>query len=91
MAANHLHSIVNTQEGEVVSVHLTGNAANVLLLDALNYANYEAGRAYQYFGGYYTRTPAVITPPHAGYWHVVVDLGGGAGRVGASVSVLPAD
>ena len=86
----HLHYIVaTTTQGDRVEVTLVGNAANVLLLDDAAYAAYSIGRAYTYLGGYFTHTPAIITPP-PGRWHVVVDLGGGGGRVNASVTVRPA-
>jgi hypothetical protein len=36
------------------------------------------------------RSPITIAAPSAGHWHVVVDLGGYAGHVSASVRVLSA-
>ncbi len=41
---------------------------------------------YRYFGGYATKSPVRFAVPRAGHWHVVVDLGGGAGQVRASNS-----
>ncbi len=85
---NFLHYDVRTESGDAIEVTLTGNAANVLLMDEFNFQNYRSGRQYSYFGGYFKQSPAVLKAPSAGRWHVVVDLGGGAGRVSASVRVL---
>jgi len=87
---NFLHSEVNTGPGDVVEVSLQGNAANVMLMDAINFQNYRDGRQFTYHGGHFTRSPAVVRPPHPGQWFVVVDLGGAAGRVSASVRVVRA-
>jgi hypothetical protein len=75
--------------GAVAEVTLSGNAANVLLLDATNFQNYRSGRRYSYRGGHVTRSPYRVAIPHSGHWYVVVDMGGYVGRVNASVSVLP--
>ena len=74
--------------GTLVEIAL-GNAANVRLLDSINYRHFRAGRRYrQYYARFYRRTPVTLEIPRAGRWHVVVDLGGHAGRVRAGVSVL---
>jgi class 3 adenylate cyclase len=53
--------------------------------------HYRSGTRFSYTGGHYKRSPVQLAVPHAGHWHVVVDLGGAAaGRVNASVSVQPA-
>ncbi len=62
--------------------------ANVLLLDDPNYSAYRAGRSYQYYGGWATRSPVKLSPPHHGHWHVVIDLGGYTGHVRAGVRVI---
>jgi hypothetical protein len=85
---NFLHYDVWTQPGDVIQVLLTGNAANVLLMDDRNYENYRSGRQFQYYGGYFTQSPAMIRVPGAGHWKVVVDLGGRAGNVKAAVRML---
>lgn len=87
--SDFLHTKLGHQPaGAVVEVDLTSRA-NVLLLDSTNFQRYRSGQDYRYFGGEAVRTPARVTVPHAGTWHVVVDLGGGSGRIGASVRVLP--
>ena len=74
--------------GKTVVVTLKGNAANVLLMDSDNFRRYQSGQDYRYHGGHYTRSPARISIPHAGNWHVVIDLGGHVGQVKTSVQVL---
>jgi hypothetical protein len=86
---NYLQSDLGNLDAEaLVEVTLRGTEANVMLLDPVALAAYKAGRRFDYFGGHFTRSPARIVVPHAGHWHVVVDLGGAAGRVEASVNVL---
>jgi hypothetical protein len=85
---NFLHYDVWPQSGDVVQVSLSGNAANVLLMDESNFQNYKAGRQFQYYGGYFTQSPVIIKVPSAGHWKVVVDLGGRAGHVNAAVAVI---
>jgi hypothetical protein len=84
---NFLHQELELDSDDVVEVTLD-HAANVQLLDTANYEQYRQGKPYRYFGGYYRETPARISAPRAGRWHVVVDLGGGAGTVRASLRVL---
>jgi hypothetical protein len=76
--------------GEIVQVTLSGNAANVQLIDSSNFQSYRSGHRYQYFGGHATRSPVRIPIPHSGHWHVVIDLGGYSGTIRSSVSVSPA-
>lgn len=84
---NFLDYPVQARQGDVVEVTLD-HAANVRLRDASNFQRYRRGEAHRYHGGYMTHSPARLPVPHAGSWHVVVDLGGYAGQVRASVSLL---
>jgi Domain of unknown function (DUF1883) len=84
----HLHKEFDLAEGDVVEVTLAGNAANVQLLDPANYENYRQGKPYTYYGGYARTSPFRIQAPASGRWHLVVDLGGGPGRVQASSRVI---
>lgn len=84
------YDLGNRKAGEVVEVVLSGNAANVQLMDDSNFRSYQAGRRYQYVGGYATRSPVRLAIPRSGHWHVAIDLGGYVGRVGSSVKVIPA-
>lgn len=84
----YLHKEFDLAEGDAVEVTLAGNAANVLLLDPSNFENYREGKHYDSFGGYARTSPFRIQAPRPGRWHLVVNLGGGAGRVQASVQVI---
>ena len=84
---NYLHNELELNESDVVEVSLN-HAANVQLLDEANFALYQQGKPYRYIGGYYQETPARIPTPRDGRWHLVVDLGGGAGSVRASLRVI---
>jgi len=84
---NYLHYDFNLQPGEIVEVTLD-KQANVRLLDDNNYSLYQRGAQHRYYGGRATKSPARIAAPHAGYWHLVIDLGGYAGTVKASVRTI---
>ena len=68
-----------------------GSAANVILLDPLNFHRYRAGEAFFYTGGYYQRAPARLQIPEDGHWYLVIDHGGYKGRVHAEIQVLTPD
>jgi hypothetical protein len=72
--------------GAVVEVALD-TAANVRLLDDPNFTGYRMGRQYEFFGGYVTQAPYIVRVPHAGHWHLVIDLGGYPGQVRSGVTV----
>ena len=84
---NFLHSEVTVGDGDAVLVQLSGTEANVLVMSDSDFHSYRAGGRYDYFGGHFKQSPAVIRPP-AGRWNVVVDLGGFGGEVEASVRVI---
>jgi Domain of unknown function (DUF1883)/TIR domain len=75
--------------GEIVVVNLSGNAANVCLMDSSNFSSYKAGRKFRFYGGNARRSPVRLAVPHSGHWYVTIDFGGHAGSVRASVNVLP--
>lgn len=77
------------KRGERVKVTLTGNAANVRLMDSSNYSNYKSGRNHRYVGGLVTKSPVVLGVPSSGHWYVTVDMQGLRGSTNASVQVLP--
>ena len=84
---NFLHYDLNLNSGDVVEVTLD-RQVNVRLLTDANYDAYRQGRQHSYFGGLAKESPIRIAAPHSGSWHVVVDLGGFAGTVRASVNVI---
>ena len=81
------YDLGNLNKGQVVEVQLSA-AANVRLMDSSNYSNYKNGRRHRYYGGYVKRSPYKITVPNSTHWYVTIDLGGYAGTVRHSVSVL---
>ena len=82
-----LHYEVNLSSSDAVRVTLD-KQANVRLLDSNNFQKYRNGQSHNYHGGLATGSPMVLRAPHAGHWHVVIDLGGYAGSVRASVAVV---
>ena len=42
--------------GEIVEVRLQGNAANVKLMDSINFSKYRNGRSHHCYGTYVTRS-----------------------------------
>ena len=88
MSANFLHYEIWTKSGDVIHVTLLGSAANVLLLNDVNFQNYRSGKRFQYFGGYYEQSPVVLNSPSPGKWHVVIDTGGRPGHLTAAVRVV---
>ena len=85
---NFLHTRVEIEDGDSIVVTLRGDEANVLVMSDTDFRNYRSGGRFSYHGGHYRRSPAIICPPESGAWNVVVDLGGDAGRVRASVQVI---
>lgn len=83
------YQLGHRQRGDVVEVNLSGNAANVRLLDSSNYQDYRFGRKHRYYGGLVKRSPARIPIPHSGTWYVVVDMQGLRGTARSSVRVMP--
>ena len=84
---NFLHYELNLTSGQAVEVTLD-RQANVRLLDDSNFHSYRRGQRHRYHGGLFKQSPAVISAPHAGHWHLVIDLGGYAGSVRASVRTV---
>ena len=76
------------RRGTIIQVNLTGNAANVRLLDRPNFRAFQGGQRSRGVGGQYNRSPVQLQVPHDGHWYVVIDYGGYAGRGTASVQVL---
>jgi hypothetical protein len=83
---NFLHYEVSVGPDQAVVVELD-HAANVRVMDSTNFTKYRNGQSHRYYGGHATTSPYAVRPPHAGGWHVAIDLGGSAGRVRASVRV----
>jgi len=83
------HDLSYRQGGETVEVTLSGNAANVRLMDGSNFNSYRNGRQHRYHGGLAHRSPVRLQIPHSGHWHVTVDMQGLGGSVRSSARILP--
>lgn len=77
------------KRGSTVIVTLSGNAANVRLLDNSNFGSYRRGGQHRYIGGLAKESPVRLGVPSSGRWHVVVDMMGLGGSVRSSVNVVP--
>ena len=84
---NYLHYDLSLGSNDVVEVTLD-KQANVRLLTDTNYSQYKNGKQHSYFGGLAKSSPIRLAAPHSGHWHLVIDLGGYAGTVSASVRVI---
>lgn len=84
---NYLHYDLNCTSGDVVEVTLD-KQANVRLLDEINFGKYKRGAKHSYHGGLAKTSPFRLAVPRPGHWHLVVDLGGYAGTVRASVRTV---
>ena len=83
------YDLGHLDKGRIVEITLSGNAANVQLLDSINLSNYTNGRNYRYIGGLATKSPVRLATTHSAHWYVAIDLRGLRGSVRSSVRVLP--
>src|ERR1035437_1708238 len=83
-----VYDLGQLKSGQRVQVTLSGNAANIRLMDSSNYQSYKSGRSHKYTGGLVTRSPIVLVVPSSGHWYVTVDLQGLSGTVKSSIQVL---
>lgn len=83
------HDLGQRSTGEIVEINLSGNAANVRLMDSTNFSSYRNGRRHRYQGGLAQRSPVRLQIPHSGHWHVAVDMQGLGGNVRSSARILP--
>lgn len=84
-----VYDLHQCNRGDRIQVTLQGNAANVRLMDSVNYNNYKNGRKHSYYGGLARRSPIVLTVPNSGHWYVTIDLAGLRGSVRSSIRKLP--
>lgn len=84
-----LHYDLQLSSDDIVEVTLD-KQANVRLLDDANYSRYKKLEKHSYYGGLVKTSPMRLRSPHAGHWHLVVDLGGYSGTVKASVKIVKA-
>ena len=75
--------------GTVVEFHLSGNAANVWLMDSSTYSRYKRGHSVRAQGGHTRETPVRMQAGRSAHWYAVADLGGYPGQLGLQTQVLP--
>lgn len=75
--------------GDRIQFRLSGNSANVRLIDSSNFSSYKNVQRYTFHGGRATKSPVVLQIPRPGHWYGVVDMQGLGGSVNASINVLP--
>jgi hypothetical protein len=83
------HDLGSRSRGEIVEITLSGNAANVRLMDSSNLQKFRRGQQHQYVGGLAKRSPVRLQIPRSGHWHITVDMIGLRGSVRLSARVLP--
>jgi hypothetical protein len=84
---SYLHYKLRAGPNKLIQVKLRGKA-NVRLLDTLNYFKYRSGKPYQSAGEAAQEPVVNLKPPHAGEWHVIIDLKGQDPEVRAFLQVL---
>ena len=90
MSGKYIYSdLGHCDRGEIIEITLSGNAANVRLVDSSNYNAYRQGRRHQYVGGLAKKSPVRLAIPHSGRWYGVVDMQGLGGSTRAGFRKLP--
>lgn len=84
---SHIHAREFLRSGATVRVDCD-HQCNVLVMDDTNYRAYQSGGRATYYGGFYTRLPALIGVPCNGHWNTVIDLGGGRANIRYNISYL---
>ena len=83
------HDLGNRSAGDVVEIALSGNMANVRLMDSTNFQSYRNNRQHRCIGGLAKQSPVRLQIPNSGHWHIAVDLAGLKGSVRSSARILP--
>ena len=84
----HFQSEVTIDTGDAIRVALNGVEAKVMIMDDHNFRRYCDGSRFEFAGGSYGQSPAVIRPLKPGHWNVVIDLGNYTGTINPEVSVI---
>lgn len=82
----YLYKQLSLNAGDIVEVTLD-TQANVILLDAGGYHQYQQQGSFTYYGGWQNQSPVHLKANHSGIWYVVIDLAGNGGMVGHSIRV----
>jgi hypothetical protein len=83
-----LYDLGDAVAGDTVEVTL-GYAANVLILNAENYAFYKENKPHRFTGGYIEHSPYKAVLTDAGHWFVIIDSGSFFSKIRAFVRFIP--
>ena len=84
---NFVHYDLGRLSGGQVATVQVRERANVMLMDQNNFTRYQRQERCSFHGGQALRSPVVLSVPHAGHWHVVLDLGGAAGAIHSNLTL----
>ncbi|UXY08969.1 DUF1883 domain-containing protein [Kosakonia sp. ML.JS2a] len=85
---SHIHSREYIEGGSTVSVQCS-HQINVIVMDDTNYSNYNSGRGFRHYGGFYKMFPANIVVPTTGHWNIVLALPAGhRANIRYSINIL---
>lgn len=59
--------------GHFTAIVELDNASNVFLVNESNFRKYRSGQSFEYYGGYYDRTPIRISVNGIGRYYLVVE------------------
>jgi hypothetical protein len=85
----YLYTQLSLDAGDIAEITLD-TQANVLLIDAFNYSQYQRQGSFTYSGGWQNRSPVRLWASHPGIWYVVIDLAGSSGIIRHSVRGMQA-
>jgi hypothetical protein len=85
---NFLHSDLGVLPASSIVVVELDKAANVKLLDEVNFSAYQRGQRHHFFGGQAKRSPVRLAVPESRHWHLALDLGGVSGNIRYSIQVV---
>lgn len=85
--SDFLHKREHLNAGCIVEVDCS-HQCNVIVLDDHNFSKYRSGQGFQHLGGLFKKFPARVQVPNAGYWNVVLDLGGGSANIRHSIRFI---
>ena len=85
---NFIHSDLGILPARSVVVVVLDTAANVKLLDEVNFSAYQRGQNHHFYGGQAVRSPVRLSVPDSRHWHLTLDLGGASGNIRYSIRVV---
>lgn len=60
------HDLGYRKKGEIAEVTLSGNAANIRLVNSSNLSYYKNGKPHRYYGGLAKQSPVKLAIPNSG-------------------------